>query len=166
MRKICVLVMRRVKLAKAFHRGEHRPHQEEIGEELVLPALWQIAIMRSIVTHDDQSVLARANEHDREHVQHRVPKERAERDRSGDSRPFPGGRSHRPPRLKRGELLDHFSRQPLLDGSASVMRMDNDRIAYPRKSMTLLTLAKYGIGLVTHDYHSAVAHSRVHSWAF
>jgi len=42
-RKVCVLVMRRVKLAKALYRGEHRPHQEEVAEELVLPSLRQVA---------------------------------------------------------------------------------------------------------------------------
>ena len=66
--------MRRVKLAEAFNRSEHRPHEEEIGEELVLPALWQVAIVRRVVPHDDQSVLARTDEHDRDHVQHRMAK--------------------------------------------------------------------------------------------
>jgi hypothetical protein len=68
-RKVCVLMMRRVKLAEAFHRGEHRPHQKEIGDKLVLPALWQVAIMRRVMSHDNQSVLASADQHDRDHVQ-------------------------------------------------------------------------------------------------
>src|SRR4029434_3749868 len=50
--------------------------------------------------------------------------------------------------------------------TTGLLEMSCVGISDPRKSMTLLTLAKYGIGLVTHDYHSAVAHSCVHSWAF
>lgn len=67
-REVCVLVMRCVKLAEAFYRRKHRPHQEEVADELILPARRQVAIMRGVVSQNDQRVLARADEHDRNQI--------------------------------------------------------------------------------------------------
>jgi hypothetical protein len=65
----------------------------------------------------------------------------------------PGGRSDRPCGFKRGELLHHLSRQPFGDGSAvlcgwtttGLLETSCVGISDRRKSMTLFTLARYGI---------------------
>jgi hypothetical protein len=120
--------MRRVELAEALDRGEHRPHQEDVAEELVLPALRQIAIVRGVVAHDDQRMLARADEHDREHIKRRVPKERAERDRPGNRHPFARGCGKRSCSVELRQFLDDRRRQALGDSPARVVRMYDDWI--------------------------------------
>jgi len=60
--------MRRVKFAEALDRGEGWPHQEQIGKELVLPARRQVAIVRGIVSEDQQRLLARTDQHDGDHI--------------------------------------------------------------------------------------------------
>ena len=120
--------MRSVKLAEALHRRERRPHQKEVGEEIVLPARAQVAIMRSVVSEYQQRVLACADEQHREQIQDGVPIEGAERDRRGDPGPLLGGGDERLGRLKHGQLFELGRRQPLGDRSAGVVGMCDDGI--------------------------------------
>jgi hypothetical protein len=163
--------MRRVKFAEALDRGEHRPHQEEIAEELVPPAVRQIAIMRGVVSHDDQRVLARADEYNREHVEHRVPEIGAERDGGGNRDPFSCGRGKRSRSVQLRQVFDDRGRQALGDSPAGVVGMYDDWIG--RNVLRRNRRPKEGdsavnLGEVRHRsryarlLHKAVAHSCLH----
>ena len=156
-----------MKFARALDRGEHRPHQEEVAEELVLPARRQVAIMRGGVSHDDQRVLARANEHNREYVEHRVPEIGAERDGGGNRDPFACGRGKRSRSVQPRQVFDDRGRQALGDSpdrvvgstTTELVEMSSAGISVRRKAMTLLTLARFGISLLGTE-HNAVARFR------
>src|SRR5690606_20404091 len=67
-RQVRVLMMGTVEFAESLDRGEGRPHHEDIGEQVVLPARRQYAVMRSVVPENQKRVLPRAYEHDGENV--------------------------------------------------------------------------------------------------
>jgi hypothetical protein len=125
-RQICVLVMRGVELTEAFHRGEGRPHHEKIGEQVVLPARRQDAVMRCVVPQDQQRMLARADEDRREHIEHRIGERDAQRDRAGNAQPLLPGGGHGAHGIELGQFLDLCRGQALRDGPARIMRVLDD----------------------------------------
>jgi hypothetical protein len=57
--------------------------------------------MRGIMSDDQQRMLARADKDDRDHIQKRVPKIRAQRNRRGNRGPFFCGGGKRSGRVQR-----------------------------------------------------------------